>query len=168
MSDEAVLLPKWSPDWRIILAKYKLGQSYTFWNIFILIFSPIQIIIPTLSYPITSNFGGYLGPALPTLILDVINGCPYLKLLWKFWPHTPFQITEVFYGWLRDVFQQRANLFTIWPLNPLLITEFCLFHANFKIWQTQQSHYSAIFVIVFVMVKNIEGCYLCNKRCIVL
>ena len=31
--------------------------------------------LPTFSYTITSNFGGYLGPHLPTLISDVINGC---------------------------------------------------------------------------------------------
>jgi hypothetical protein len=30
MSDQAVLLPKLSPNWRIILAKYQLGHSYTF------------------------------------------------------------------------------------------------------------------------------------------
>ena len=29
--------------------------------------------LPTLSYSITSLFGGYLGPPLPTLIWDVIN-----------------------------------------------------------------------------------------------
>ena len=35
MSDQAVLLPKWSPDWGTILPKYvQLGHSlYTFWTI---------------------------------------------------------------------------------------------------------------------------------------
>ena len=32
MSDQAVLLSKWSPHWRIILAKYKPRHSYTFWT----------------------------------------------------------------------------------------------------------------------------------------
>ena len=33
-------------DWRIILAKYQLGHSYTFWTSMpILIFSPVQIIM---------------------------------------------------------------------------------------------------------------------------
>ena len=45
MSDKAVLLPNWSLDWRIILAKYQLGHQYTFWTLPILIFSPVQIIM---------------------------------------------------------------------------------------------------------------------------
>ena len=32
MSDQAVLLPKWSPNRRIILAKRQLDHSYTFWT----------------------------------------------------------------------------------------------------------------------------------------
>ena len=32
MSDQAVLLPKWSPQKRIILAKGQLDHSYTFWT----------------------------------------------------------------------------------------------------------------------------------------
>ena len=40
-----------------------------------LIFWPFLTYLPTLSYPITSNFGGYLGPPyLLTLMWDVING----------------------------------------------------------------------------------------------
>ena len=45
MNYQAVLLPIWSPNWRIILAKYQLGDSYTFWTMSILIFSPAQIIM---------------------------------------------------------------------------------------------------------------------------
>ena len=32
MSDQAILLPKLSPHWRIILAKGQLDHSYTFWT----------------------------------------------------------------------------------------------------------------------------------------
>ena len=38
------------------------------------VFWPFFTYLPTLSYSITSNFGGYLGPTLPTLISDIING----------------------------------------------------------------------------------------------
>ena len=38
-------MPKWSPDYWIILAKYQLCHSYTFWTMHILIFSPVQIIM---------------------------------------------------------------------------------------------------------------------------
>jgi len=44
-----------------------LMTSHVFW--------PFLTYLPTLSYSITSDFGGYLGPPLPTLISDVINGC---------------------------------------------------------------------------------------------
>ena len=57
-----------------------------------------------------------------------------------------------------------AGLDQIWTLFDLWIhflafkiRESCLFGANFKIWQVQQSHLPAIFVIVFVMAKT-------NKR----
>ena len=45
--------------WRIILAKYKLGHSYTFWTMPILIFSPV------------SNFGD--------------QSLPCLTLVWNSW-----------------------------------------------------------------------------------
>ena len=45
MSNETDLLPKWSPDWTIILAKDQFHHSYTFWTMPILIFSPVQIIM---------------------------------------------------------------------------------------------------------------------------
>ena len=45
MSYETGLLPKFSPDGTIILAKYQFGHSYTFWTKPILIFSPVQIIM---------------------------------------------------------------------------------------------------------------------------
>ena len=38
MSDQAVLLPKWSPNGRIILAKGQLNNSNTFWTMSILKF----------------------------------------------------------------------------------------------------------------------------------
>ena len=44
MNDQAVLLPKWSLDWRIIFAKYQLDYLYTFRTMSILI-SPVQIIM---------------------------------------------------------------------------------------------------------------------------
>ena len=40
MSDKPVLLPKWSPNWRIILVKEQVDHSYTFWTMPIMIFSP--------------------------------------------------------------------------------------------------------------------------------
>ena len=40
MSYEPVLLPKFSPDGTIILAKEQVHNSYTFWAMSILIFSP--------------------------------------------------------------------------------------------------------------------------------
>ena len=45
MSYETVLLPKFSPDETIILAKEQFHNSYTFWAMPILIFSRVQIII---------------------------------------------------------------------------------------------------------------------------
>jgi hypothetical protein len=45
MSYETVLLPKFSPDGTIILAKEQLHNSYTFLAMPILIFSPVQIIM---------------------------------------------------------------------------------------------------------------------------
>ena len=45
VSDQAVLLPKWFPNLRIILSKYQLGHSFTFWTMPILMFSPVQIIM---------------------------------------------------------------------------------------------------------------------------
>ena len=42
---ETVLLPKFSPGGTIILAKEKFHNSYTFWALPILIFSPVQIIM---------------------------------------------------------------------------------------------------------------------------
>ena len=45
MSYETVLLPKFFPDGTIILAKEQFHNSYTFWAIPILIFSPVQIIM---------------------------------------------------------------------------------------------------------------------------
>ena len=43
-----------------------LMTSHVFW--------PFLTYLPTLSHSITSHFGSYLGPPLPTLISDVING----------------------------------------------------------------------------------------------
>ena len=45
MSDEAVLLPKCSPNGTIILAKYQFGHSYSFWTMPILIFSPVYLVL---------------------------------------------------------------------------------------------------------------------------
>ena len=54
-----------------------------------------------------------------------------------------------------------AGLDQIWILSDLWIhfltlkiREFCLFNANSKIWQTQNSHFPAIFVIIFVVAKK--------------
>ena len=53
MSDQAVLLPKWSPNGIIILAKYQPGHSYTFWAKTILIFSPVYLF---LRHPLFTSF----------------------------------------------------------------------------------------------------------------
>ena len=49
-------LPKWSPDWRIILGKYQPGHSYTFWTMPILIFSPVYLFLrhPLVQFLISS------------------------------------------------------------------------------------------------------------------
>ena len=47
MSDKAVILPKWSPNGRIILAKGQLDHSYTFWTMPIMIFSPVYFFFGT-------------------------------------------------------------------------------------------------------------------------
>ena len=41
MSDQSVLFPKWLTHGGITLAKGQLGNSYTFWIMSILIFSPV-------------------------------------------------------------------------------------------------------------------------------
>ena len=41
MIEQAVLLPRWSPYLRIILAKGQLDHFYTFWTMPIMIFSPV-------------------------------------------------------------------------------------------------------------------------------
>ena len=50
----------------ILVRERPLMTSHVFW--------PFLTYLLTLSYSITSDFGGYLGPPLPTLISDVING----------------------------------------------------------------------------------------------
>ena len=45
MSDQAVLLTKWSPNWRIILAKGQLDHTLTFWTMPILIFDPVYLLL---------------------------------------------------------------------------------------------------------------------------
>ena len=65
VSDQTVILPKWSPNWRIILAKYQLGHSYTFWTMPILIFSPVQIIM---RHPLD-----YLGTCCKNLMQKMSN-----------------------------------------------------------------------------------------------
>ena len=45
MSYETVLIPKLIPDGTIVSAKGQFHNSYTFWAMPILIFSPVQIII---------------------------------------------------------------------------------------------------------------------------
>ena len=63
MSYEPVLLPKFSPDGTILLAKEQVHNSYTFWAMPFLIFSPVQIII---SHPLSKliwRFCQILGPS---------------------------------------------------------------------------------------------------------
>ena len=69
-----------------------------------MIFCPFLTYLPTLTFPITSNFGGYFGPP-SYLISDIINGCslmlniyilvvahcrwglgtPWVKILYRIW-----------------------------------------------------------------------------------
>ena len=53
-----------------------LMTSHVFWPF-------LTYILTTLSYSIMSNFGGYLGPPLPTLTSDVINGRSSITLSLK-------------------------------------------------------------------------------------
>ena len=45
MSDQVGILPKWLSNWGITLTKGQLDNSYTFWTMPILLFSPVQIIM---------------------------------------------------------------------------------------------------------------------------
>ena len=53
MSDQAGILPKWFFIRGIILAKGQFDQTYIFWNMPILIFSPVQIIM---GHPLIPDF----------------------------------------------------------------------------------------------------------------
>ena len=97
MSDQAVLLPKWSPDWRIILAKYQLGPSYTFWIMPILIFSLVQIIM------------GH-----PLWILSQ-SLCPLRYTLFVYCKFTGFLLIFHFLGARSIILQQHINLSLITP-----------------------------------------------------
>ena len=90
------------------------------------VFLAILTYLPTLSYSIMSHLGGYLGPPLPTLISDVINGCSpmtqfvqrctdldvYFALLLLPAKHKAEQ--NFLFFWCRDRFcQPRYSLFPI-------------------------------------------------------
>ena len=66
MSDQTVLLPKWSTPRGNILAKGQLGYFHTFWTMPVMIFSPV------------ANFGGH--PLVRTIIhaIKVIDKIIYL------------------------------------------------------------------------------------------
>ena len=82
MSDQAVILPKWSPYVSIILAKGQVDHSYTFWTMPILIFSPVQIIMrhplcQQLNWTGTLNRGIYYVPWfsfwMPACIFRIVS-----------------------------------------------------------------------------------------------
>ena len=62
MSYDTVVLPKFSPHGTIISAKEQFHNSYTFWAMRILIFSPVQIII---SHPL-----GWIQPSALTVCIS--------------------------------------------------------------------------------------------------
>ena len=76
MSDQAVLLPKWSPEWRITLAKNHLGHSYTFWTMPILIFSQVQIII---RHPLSFLFQRIISLPRTSLMVQIVPIQHYLQ-----------------------------------------------------------------------------------------
>ena len=63
MSDQAVILPKWSSHETVILAKEQLDHSYTFWNILIFILVVANLMQQSLSW---HNIGKIIHYDVPT------------------------------------------------------------------------------------------------------
>ena len=79
MHDQAVFLPKWSPEWRIILAKGQLDHAYTFWTMLILIFSLVQIIM---RHPLFLNCQDRETNSFVCFLGEVTTRQFYFKIYW--------------------------------------------------------------------------------------
>ena len=96
MSDQAVLLSKWSPNGRIILTKFQVGHSYTFWTMPNMIHSPV------------ANFGHH-----PLLNFDTT---------FYYWKSTKSSLLVISYLLVViQTFFYLSNIFSTSPINIIVL-----------------------------------------------
>ena len=114
MSDQAVLLPKWSSDWRINSAKYQLGYSYTFWTMLILIFSSVQKVM---RHPLVQKVYEWPGCCFAKMILQwgdnffKRRAWSLISILFELWPIMIFSPVPNFGHHPLSSFKKAAFLF---------------------------------------------------------